>query len=164
MEHSRASLERASGSQARSSWDFRREDEVVLSAQRCYVQAGPCHGPPRVTCSHWRRLASLGRGIFSTPFPARHWLCVLRDLVKKSQALVSPEALTCMEYSLTKATALWSQLRAPVKTQNQPYPAIGRGTGNFISELLLLWMGVEVMGCRGRSTLSGYLLLLDNWL
>lgn len=118
MEHSRASLERASGSQARSSWDFRREDEVVLSAQRCYVQAGPCHGPPRVTCSHWRRLASWGRGIFSTPFPERHWLCVLRDLVKKSQALVSPEALTYTEYSLTKATALWSQHRAPVKTQN----------------------------------------------
>lgn len=63
---------------------------MVLSAQRCYVQAGPCHGPPRVTCSHWRRLASWGRGIFSTLFPERYWLCFLRDLVKKAPGFGFP--------------------------------------------------------------------------
>ena len=83
---------------------------------------------------------------------------------KKSQALISPEALTYIEHPLTKAAALWSQHRAPIKTQNQPYLSVGHGTDDFISELLSFWMGVEVMGYRGRSTLSEDLLLLDNWL
>ena len=48
--------------------------------------------------------------------------------------------------------------------QSQPRPSIGHGAGNFLSELLPLWVGVDVMGYRGRSMLSEYLLLLDNWL
>lgn len=98
----------------------------------------------------------LGKEHFSIPFPERHWLCFQRPgEKKKSQALVSPKCTdpyrTCTDKGrgFVVTTQGSHQDAEPAVSVRWPWH---RRTSSL--SCFLLWMGVEVMGYRGRPTLS----------